>query len=189
MNGSLPAARKNLWRFVCLLLCCAAGPIRASAQGSTARIPVCAKEFCQEMVIYATVLDSLFDHADECKGQPAAVLRTLHSAPYSWRDGRSGSPLAEPRSPVLGRIDDGPDPFRRFGDRVQVLDAEPFASRNLEHRCRFIFSPITWLNEAYVRVVVLEIWPDGVGFAELYLYLRRADNGWTIALLEDGMVS
>jgi hypothetical protein len=189
MRESLAGCWRDRWRLGFLLVCCAVTPVTASAQALDARIPVCSKEFCQEMVIYATVLDSLFDHTDDCGEKPAAVLRTLHSAPYSWRDARTGGSLLAPRSPVLGRIDDGPAPFRRFGDRVQVLDADGFAARNRNDGCRFIFSPVTWMAESYVRVVVLEILPDGRGFAERYFYLRRGDNRWTVASLEDGMVS
>jgi hypothetical protein len=172
-----------------LWFCGLAMPLDAQVSTSTGRVPGCAKEFCQEMILYATALDSLLTFTG-CRSQPAVVLRTLHSAPYSRRDARSGRSLLEPQSPVLGRIDDGPDPFRQFGQRVRIVDlSEIHTERLARSACIFVFSPVTWLGESLARIIVLEVQPPGSVFYERYIYLRRENGSWTITLIEAGMVS
>ena len=171
-----------------LWLCVAGTELGAQTGTSGERVPRCAKEFCQEMVIYATAFDSLLS-LSECRSRPVAIVRNLYSAPFSYRDTRRGSSLLDPRSPVLGRIDDGPNPFRQFGPRVRIVDVQEFDASSLTRECVFIFSPVAWMGESMVRIIVLEVQPPGTVFYERYIYLRRVGGRWTISLLEAGMVS
>lgn len=141
------------------------------------------------MVVYGTGLDTLLN-ADPCRSRPALVLRTLHSAPYSPRDVRSGASVLAPRSPVLGRIDESRDPFLRFGPQVEVVDQdELMRGRASREECAFIFSPVTWISESLTRLIVLQVQLPESTIVEWYLYLRRNEQGWTVSLIEPGIVS
>jgi hypothetical protein len=142
------------------------------------------------MVVYGTVLDTLLSHSVACRARSAVVVRTLHASPYSHRDVRRGASPRHPTSPIIGRIDDGPDPFVLFGARVRIMDlSEVRDGQHPPDACQYVFSPVTWMGETRVRVAVLEVYPDLNGFSERFVFLRRSASGWTVVLIESGMTS
>lgn len=184
-----PSARNTVVRCLILVLSCAGPAALAGQVDTSSRIRGCGKEFCQEMVVYGTGLDTLLN-LRPCRSRPALVLRTLHSAPFSPRDVRSGAPLWAPRSPVLGRIDDSRDPFSQFAPQVRVVDQdELIRARGRREQCVFIFSPVTWISESLTRLIVLQIDLPESSIVEWYMYFRRSGDGWIVSHLESGFVS
>lgn len=160
-------------------------------QSTPGRVLGCTREFCQEAAIYSTVLDTLTRRRSDCQKPAIAVLRTLHVSPLTYvgdnRRGLRRQNARIPSAPAVARIDDVVDPFSLWGDSVALVDAREVERGQADAGCLYVFAPVTWLREDYVRVVAVE-WTQHA-FAQFYVFLRRTDRSWTIVRIEEGAVS
>jgi len=155
-------------------------------------IHACGSPLCDEMTIYANVIDTLVTLSDSpaCRNQPPRVLRTLYLMPF--RLGRSDHPDTATRvleSPALGALDDyAPELLWVFWPELRLVDTTEVVEGLPSEACLIILSTVTWLGPDAVRVVTAEHPGNSYGGVERFFFLQRnvRKNGWIVTRVVTG---
>jgi hypothetical protein len=191
---------KQLRSIAVVLTLLVLGSSAAAAQGNERRIPGCGAAVCDEAQIYVAALDTLVRQNTSCNRTAPAVLQTLHLAPHPSGfafgarpdDRREG--FGVPAAPAVSQLGDVEAEFmRRYWDAVRIVTAEEVVSSAIPPgTCLYAFSPVTWLTENRIRLVVLESVegspprvPPAI-FAQIFLFLERRWGRWYVSRLEYG---
>lgn len=174
-------------------------PTRSIAQQKPAdqrrQVPGCRAALCADESALVTALDTLLRHESPCADATPFVLRTLHVAPFTHVGdavmGRTPTRLGLPTSPAVLRMEDfGGNPFRRYWSAIRIVDSVAVRRGDVPaNACLFVFSPVTWLGEDLVRVIVVESRERPAHIAQRFVFLAREAERWRVIRIETGMQS
>jgi hypothetical protein len=167
---------------------------KPAADGPRA-FPGCAAAMCEDGAALVAALDTLLRMTPSCGERPPAVLRTLHLAPYTEHGDvirrKDPDPHGLPSSPAVGRIEDVVhSSLRNYWPAIRIVDASDVRRGVLAADvCLFVFSPVTWMGEDRVRIIVSEVREQPVHGAQRFVFPRRERNAWRVTRVETGMQS